>query len=139
MFSKILFAYDGSAHSKRAAKVAGDMARVQDTIDLFLVCVMEQVPKNLAEPFVQDYIGDQKKAAKEFFNEAKDIIGKSVNIHEKLLFGPPAENILDFAAQNHCDLIVMGARGLSVLEGLLMGSQVHKVINHSKCPVLVVK
>ncbi len=48
-------------------------------------------------------------------------------------------SILDIAKNQECDLIVMGARGMSGLRGLLVGSQVNKVISHSTCPVLAVK
>ena len=139
MFKRILFAYDGSEHSKRAAKVTGDLTRMQGNTEIWLVCVMGQTPKNLKESHIQEYVDAQKKAAKIFFDKARSLIGKDVIIHDELLFGPPAENILDVANRNKCELIIMGARGLSVLEGLLLGSQVHKVINHSKIPVLVVK
>jgi nucleotide-binding universal stress UspA family protein len=139
MYKRILFAYDGSEHSKRAAKVAGELARLQSNTEIWLICVMEQTPKHLKEPTIQEYVDAQKQAAKKFFKSARELIGKDVIIHDELLFGPPAENILQVSNQYKCDLIIMGALGLSVLEGLLLGSQVHKVIAHSKIPVLVVK
>lgn len=139
MFERFLFAYDGSEHSKRAAKVTGELARLHGNAEVWLVCVMEQTPKHLKEPHIKVYVDDQEKAAKKFFNKARSLIGEDVVIHDELLFGPPAEKIMDTANRNKCELIIMGALGLSVLEGLLLGSQVHKVIAHSKIPVLVVK
>lgn len=139
MFKKILFAYDGSEHSKRAAKVTGGLARLHGDAEVWLVCVMEQTPKYLKEPQIQEYVDTQKNAARKFFREARDLIGEDVTIHDELLFGSPAVNIMNVAKNNECELIIMGALGLSVLEGLLLGSQVHKVIAHSKIPVLVVK
>ena len=139
MFKKILFAYDGSEHSQRAAEISGDFARMQDKAEIWLICVMGSIPKHLRQPYIQEFRDAQKQAGKEFFKEARNLIGKDITIHDELLFGPPAENILNVAEQNKCDLIIMGARGLSVLQGLLLGSQVHRVIGHSKCPVLVVK
>ena len=139
MFNKILIAYDGSAHSKRAAKLAGDLARREDQAEVWLVCVMEAIPKYMGEPYIQDLITAQTDAGKNFLESAKEIIGSDVNIHDELLFGSPAETIMSVAESNDCDLIIMGTRGLSVLQGLLLGSQVHRVISHAKCPVLAVK
>ena len=139
MFTKILFAYDGSEHSKRAARISGNLTRMQDNAELWLVCVMGATPKHLKQPHIQEFHDNQKKAAKTFFKEARNLIGNDIIIHDELLFGPPALNILDVAKKNKIELIIMGARGLNVLQGLLLGSQVHRVISLSKCPVLVVK
>jgi nucleotide-binding universal stress UspA family protein len=56
-----------------------------------------------------------------------------------LLFGTPAESILKVAETRGCDLIIMGARGLGLLEMLFLGSQAQKVLSHADCPVLVVR
>jgi nucleotide-binding universal stress UspA family protein len=47
--------------------------------------------------------------------------------------------ILAVAGDFHPGVIVMGSRGLSVLEGLLLGSVSHKVIQLADSPVLVVR
>jgi nucleotide-binding universal stress UspA family protein len=62
-----------------------------------------------------------------------------IRVIRELLEGPLAEAILNVAAVRDCDLIIMGARGLSDLQGLLVGSVSHKVIQHAHCPVLVVR
>ena len=53
--------------------------------------------------------------------------------------GDPARAILDCAAQEKADMIVMGRRGLSDLQGLLMGSVSHKVSHLADCACLTVK
>jgi len=53
--------------------------------------------------------------------------------------GDPAERILECAAREGVDLIVMGTRGLSDLKGLLMGSVSHKVCQLSSCTCITVK
>jgi nucleotide-binding universal stress UspA family protein len=139
MFERILIAYDGSEHSQRAAKIAGEIARMQNKVEIWLVCVMESIPPYLGQPYLQELIVAQTHAGEEFLKKARKIIGNEITIHDELLFGPPAERILNVAENRDCNLIVMGTRGLSVLQGLLLGGQVHKVISHSKCPVLAVK
>jgi nucleotide-binding universal stress UspA family protein len=39
----------------------------------------------------------------------------------------------------NADLIIIGSRGLTDWQGLLLGSVAHKVIHHATCPVLVVR
>jgi nucleotide-binding universal stress UspA family protein len=53
--------------------------------------------------------------------------------------GDPARAILDCAKREKPDMIVMGRRGLSDLQGLLMGSVSHKVSHLADCACLTVK
>jgi len=139
MFKKILIAYDGSEYSSRAVQLAGELARKQENAELWLVCVMDMVSITLGEPFITEVINQLTKEGEGLLRDAKKILGKGIPIHDVLLFGSPAESILDSAKSNGCDLIVMGTHGMSGLRGLLMGSQINKVISHSTCPVLAVK
>ena len=52
--------------------------------------------------------------------------------------GTPAEMICSAADEGTYDMIVMGARGLSFFEGVLIGSTTESVLRASPCPVLVV-
>jgi nucleotide-binding universal stress UspA family protein len=51
--------------------------------------------------------------------------------------GHVAKAIVETAIANNIDLIVMGSRGLSDVQGLLLGSVTHKVIQIANIPVLV--
>ena len=139
MFSKILIAYDGSEHSQRAASIAGDLARTQNQTELWLVCVMDMASGELGQPYIQELLDDRIHAGEALLRQARELIGKNIPIHDELLFGSPAESIMDVATSRDCDLIIMGTRGLSGLRGLLLGSQIQKVISHANCPVLAVK
>ena len=139
MFKRILIAFDGSEHSKRAAQLAGEFARKQDKAELWLVCVMTLMPITLGEPYITEVMDQLTSAGEELMQDAKKIIGDGITIHEELMYGSPAESILEVEKTQNCDLIIMGTRGMSGLQNLLLGSQVNKVIIHSKCPVLAVK
>lgn len=56
----------------------------------------------------------------------------------KVLSGDIAEEITDFAATNHMDMIVMGTHGYKGLEKVLFGSVAEKVVKTAPCPVLVI-
>lgn len=139
MFKRILLGFDGSKHSHRAARIAADLTRQQTGAQLWLVVVVEPIPAELGNPYFNQLIVSRTEAGEELVKRAKEIIGKGVTIHDELLFAFPAESIINIAKNRKCDLIVMGTRGLGGLRGLLLGSQIHKVINLAHCPVLAVK
>lgn len=139
MFHKILVAFDGSEHARRAARIAGEIARSQEQSELWLVCAMDPIPKELGEPYVNKLIIERTHEGTDLIKQAKKLISNDIPIHEELLFGSPAESIMKVATSNGCDLIIMGTRGVGGLRGLLIGSQIHKVISLSSIPVLAVK
>lgn len=53
--------------------------------------------------------------------------------------GRPADVILEIARREGADMIVMGRRGLSHIEGLLLGSVSHKVMHLTDCACTTVK
>ncbi len=52
--------------------------------------------------------------------------------------GQPARQIVDIACQQRSDLIVMGSRGYTGFERVLLGSATRRVLTHAHCSVLVV-
>jgi nucleotide-binding universal stress UspA family protein len=54
-------------------------------------------------------------------------------------FGNPADKIMAVASQQHADLIMMGAKGLSDIDRFLLGSVSTRVVQHAHCAVLVVR
>lgn len=49
----------------------------------------------------------------------------------------PYSGIIETATKEKCDLIVMASHGRRGIAGLLLGSETHKVLTHTKLPVLV--
>jgi nucleotide-binding universal stress UspA family protein len=47
--------------------------------------------------------------------------------------------VADAAKRNHCDLIVMGSRGLTGLKHFALGSVAERTVRAAQCPVLTVK
>ncbi len=54
-------------------------------------------------------------------------------------YGSPAEVIIDFAASNQVDLILLGSHGANNISRLLVGSTTETVMRKSPCQVLVLK
>jgi len=139
MFKRILLGFDGSEHAQRAARVAAGIARQEADAQMWVVVVVEPIPTEIGKPYFSELILMRTNAGGELMQLAKEIVGDEIPVHEELLFSTPAESIIEVAETQNCDLIVMGTRGLGGLRGLLLGSQIHKVINLAKCPVLAVK
>jgi len=52
--------------------------------------------------------------------------------------GDPAEEILSLAQEPRADLIILGARGASLIRGLVVGSVADRVLKSAPCSVLIV-
>lgn len=57
-------------------------------------------------------------------------------VERVLVEGPPAEAILEQAGD--AELIVIGQHGRGAVSSLVLGSVSHHVLQHARCPVLVV-
>jgi nucleotide-binding universal stress UspA family protein len=53
--------------------------------------------------------------------------------------GPAAPVLLGTAARTGADMLVLGARGLGGFAGLLLGSVSQECVEHSRCPVVVLR
>jgi nucleotide-binding universal stress UspA family protein len=62
-----------------------------------------------------------------------------VKYEHHYLTGVPCSAIVDFAADNHIDLIVMASHGRSGISRLVLGSIAEGVMRKAPCPVLIVK
>jgi len=61
----------------------------------------------------------------------------TVDVAHAVELGPVSETICNWSEHHDVDLIVIGARGLGVARGLLIGSVSQQVAQHARCPVLV--
>jgi nucleotide-binding universal stress UspA family protein len=56
----------------------------------------------------------------------------------EIVQGNPSEIIASLALKEECDLVAMGARGLSYIQSVLIGSTTDAILRSSPCPVLIV-
>lgn len=139
MFSKIMFATDGSEHSEQAVKMAVNLAKMYHA-HVFVVHAYPEVSDVLGEPIYDDLVSHRVIAGNKIIDRVTKAFDKEkIKFTRELITGPPADSILKVAETRGCELIVMGARGLGELSGLLLGSVSHRVIQHAHCPVLIVR
>ena len=70
---------------------------------------------------------------------AKETLKNTDNIIYKRLSGKPAEEIVKYANEDNSDVIIIGNRGINILEKLVTGSVSSKVSKHSTCSVFIIK
>ncbi len=139
MFTRILFAADGSEHARRALDITRELAR-RSNATVIVVHTYPGVSEVLGSPNYDRLLAEQLAAAEAVMSAAAGPLeAAGLTVKRELLEGPPADAILRVAEVRECDLIVMGARGLGSLGSLLLGSVSQHVIQHARCPVLVVR
>jgi nucleotide-binding universal stress UspA family protein len=70
---------------------------------------------------------------------AQELRLDGLDAHWTISAGDPAHEIIDAAANMGCDLIVMGSRGLTGLDRILLGSVARNVLLHTQASVLIVR
>lgn len=136
---KFLAAVDGSDYSLLVVEKAIEYAQVFEA-EIVLVYCHKKYPKLLGQPYRDEAIAAiMAKAEKVLQTYVKKLQDSGVRYTELAVEEPAGSMIPTVAATEKCEMIIMGSRGKSDLEGLVIGSVTHKVLHLAKCPVLVVK
>ncbi len=64
---------------------------------------------------------------------------ENINIITNVKVGNPFHHIARDILDNEADLVVMGSKGASGYEEVLIGSNTERVVRYSKCPVITIK
>lgn len=150
----ILVPTDGSEHSLKAAKFAGDLARALGArVTVLLVLDQRSIVADAwnATAGGSDVSGDtgtvdavksamEDRAARGELAETSDAVGAVKDGAKTVwIWGHPADDICRYAAQHDVDLIVMGSHGRSALKRAILGSVSHAVVNTAGCAVTIVR
>jgi nucleotide-binding universal stress UspA family protein len=145
MFKNILIPTDGSKLSVKSIKSGVAFAK----------SIKAQITGcHVVEPFQPYYFGDyippDMPTAEEFDRQARqagekyleqietEALAAGLKYHGSVVMADtPYSGIIDAAKKAKCDLIFMASHGRRGLSGILLGSETHKVLTHSKIPVLV--
>lgn len=139
---EILVATDFSQTSERVIERAIDLARRHES-EIALVHVMQpELPSFASTEMLvvpSDYAERLRVASNESLErEASRIRAAGIPVTIHLDHGVPAQQILARADAQGADLILIGARGHTRFEHLLLGSVVESVVRHAKQPVLTI-
>ena len=136
---KILVPVDGSSYSMQAAEYALELVKLIDA-EIFLVHCRKALPSILGEPYYQTAVDDLMEKSNKLVEPYISLFQEAgIKFTDRILEGPPTDIISEVAEIEECDMIVMGSRGHTNLEGLFLGSVTHRILHTAPCPVLVVR
>lgn len=137
---RILVPYDFSDRSATAVRAAGDWATVFDA-EITILHVVEPVvyPEFYAINVVSDDVMTRlrDRATEALDNAAEKILGDRP-VNAMVLIGRATDTIIAEARPENFDLVVMGTRGLTGLEQLVLGSVAEGVLRRCPVPLLTV-
>lgn len=135
---RVLLATDGSANSLEAIQQANRiLSPQQDRLLIFYSAPGREVAQ-AADQATADHA--RQALADDVFSRALSILPEWENCVETIKAqGDPRFEILNAADSQAADLIVVGARGLSPIKRLFLGSVSHSVAHAAKVPVLVAR
>jgi nucleotide-binding universal stress UspA family protein len=144
MFKHLLVPVDGSDVSKKSLKKVAELAKA-DKAAVTLTYVSDPIPPTVYSDSTMGYGISQKDHKKvcdayaaDVFKKAMVALGSGVKA-STLHIGNSnlSAGILDAAKKAKADVIVMASHKRTGIKGMLLGSEAHEVIVHSKLPVLV--
>ncbi len=140
----ILVPIDFSVQAEYAAKVAAKIAKTTNA-KIFLLHMLE-LPTGIIDPSSHSTSSNTptsllflKRAYKKFEEFKRSSFLRDIQMEESVLFHKAYDGIIEESKKHEIDLIVMGSKGTSGLEEMLVGSNTEKVVRNSNVPVLVIK
>lgn len=144
---KILVAIDGSPQSDKAAEEAIRMA-TQSGVKLRSVVFAMLVLPSLKPPSFTEFFPAKPPTEQPDWQEKRDrlfyVVEKSareagVPCESLVAYGDPADELIHFAREKGCDVIVIGSSGKGMVKRTLLGSVSTKVALHAQCSVYIVR
>lgn len=138
MYDNILVPTDGSSgmgavvdHARKLAEIHGATLHalyVANTASL------SDLPMESSWEGVSSALRKQGEQAIERVEEAIE----DDQLESEIVDGSPSKEIIRYADENGCDVIVMGTHGRSGVNRLLLGSVAERVVRSSTAPVLTI-
>lgn len=140
LIGRLLFATDFSDCAARAEDYAVLLATACGA-GLDILHVLEfQTGMDPEYPVNQLYLEQLRKEATGQLDDAVTRISrKALKVVAHQVLGIPSQCITDLAKETDADLVVLGTRGRTGLEHILLGSTAERVVAGAPCPVLTVR
>ena len=144
-FKKIVVGYDGSDNAARAVRTASGMAKGGAKL---IVVHIYAVPVYIYAGPAAISPGQVRLLEDGAATKARETLARGVEMAKRegadvkgelLESGSTVQALVEFAANEKADLLVVGTRGMTGFKKLLLGSVSSGAIAHATCSVLVVR
>lgn len=147
---KFVVATDGSEQSDRALDHAFDLADAADATVTAIHVVTPQVRSEGGEAvdsledaadklYIENLEESEERGERTLADVEEHANERGVNVTTELLYGDPAQQIVEWVHENDTDALFVGHRGLSERHEDLVGSVAKEVLRLSDVPVTVVR
>lgn len=143
---KILCAIDGSRHSQWALDGLSQLCAPEDSslwlvhaVDLTQFKSLPTLDRRGRAALVKVLESSLEGAARLLERAQAKAAARGWDVQARLLRGRPAEAIARLIEREQADLLVVGSRGVTEFQPMLLGSVSRRLLMQVPCPVLVVK
>ena len=135
MYKHILIpiSFDQERDSSGAIELAKTLASPDSQITL--LHVVEHIPGYAVSYLPADYLAEARQAIQKEMDETAAALP---NARAVVIEGHSGRSILDWAGENHPDLIIIASHRPG-MQDLLLGSTAAKVVRHAQCAVHVLR
>jgi len=148
---KVLVPYDFSETANYALNFAVSLAKNYSEIEITLLHVIETpvstgmstmgggldpIPDFENQVFFMELIEKRKDQFQELEKKYKDSF---VKLTTKISLGNVFKGITESIQEQNSDLIIMGSKGATGIEEVIVGSNTEKVVRTANCPVITIK
>jgi nucleotide-binding universal stress UspA family protein len=140
LYKVILVPIDFSECSNRTLEYATHIA-IRENANIWLLHVF-RVPDYAVTQFrwgPQDCRSAEQEAEANLIAVEKEVLSRGIKAKACFRVGHPFEEIVSMANDPEVDLLLIGSHGCSAIKRLLLGSTAARVVEHARCPVMVVK
>jgi len=142
MVKRLLVPVDGSEQAHQAVEF---VTEEYDDAEVVLLHVINPAEAGYGAQasipsFSEEWYEGEKDAASDLFDEISEQAARTDLTFERVIeVGKPTRVIVDYAAENDVDQIVMGSHGRSGVTRILLGSVAEAVVRRSPVPVTVIR
>jgi nucleotide-binding universal stress UspA family protein len=137
----IVVGTDGSPSAEAAVRRATEVASGSGA-RMHLVTAYPDAPsyrERIGSSAKRDPINLREAAESVLARAAGELEAQGLEADTHAREGDPAQVILEVAQEQHADLVVVGARGLTGFQRFLLGSVSSKLAHHAHCSLMIVR